>query len=193
MNRNKMMLLAGAMSMAAAVGCSHMYQAKEEMKHEVNHAAAAATVAAVAPGSEYAVVQFEKGSHALSQSGREELNRVAQMGSSTGHKIDQIKILAWADREYPADGSKATKRDVNLADSRADVIKTYIKDDLHTNASIDKHNMAKRPGFFSELVKTDDYKMKKNIQGDSSTPSYESEKLFNGSKESKAIVLITYE
>lgn len=174
-----------------SLGCAHTHQAKEEVVHTVNQAAAAPTVQAVAPGADYAVVKFEKGSHALSQSGREELNRISQMAAKQGRTIGDIKILAWSDREYPISGAKATRRDVSLANDRAEVIKTYIKDDLHTHVSVDKHNMAKRPGFFSELIKTDDYKLKENLQqaGAEST----SEKLFAGSKESKAIVLIKYQ
>lgn len=183
-------LLASALT-ALTFGCSHAHQAKEEVVHTANQVAAAPVVQAVAPTAEYAVVSFEKGSHALSQSGREELSRISQMGAQQGRKIEDIKILAWADREYPNAGAKATKKDVSLADDRADVIKTYIKDDLHSNASVDKHNMAKRPGFFSELVKTEDYKLKKNLQNAPNAAN--SEKLFTGSKESKAIVLITYQ
>ncbi len=191
MFQNKLSIIFTSAGIALVLGCSHANHAKQEMVHDIKQAAAAPVVKAVAPGAEYAVVQFEKGSHALSQSGRDELNRMTQPGANQGRKIEDIKVLAWADREYPVEGTKATKRDVSLADDRADVIKKYITNEMHSNASVDKHNMAKRPGFFSELVKTDDYKLKKNLQN--GTAEANSEKLFSGSKESKAIVLITYQ
>ena len=75
-----------------SLGCAHTHQAKEEVVHTAKQAAVNPTVQAVAPGADYAVIKFEKGSHALSQSGREELNRISQLASKQGRTIGDIKI-----------------------------------------------------------------------------------------------------
>ncbi len=193
MIKTKIATAASIFGLILSAGCSHPRHGKEAVVRETNHVVAAPTVAAVAPGADYAVVQFQKGSHALSEASKAELSRIATLRTTEGRKVNEIKILAWADRDYPTAGSKATKKDVSLADDRADVIKTYIKDDLHSHVGVDKHNMAKRPGFLSELVKTEDYKLKKNLQNADVAPAHNPATLFKGSKESKAIVLITYE
>ncbi len=191
--KNKMIvLLTTGLALALGGGCSHAHHAKEVAVAHVEHAEAAPAVAAVSPGAEYAVVKFQKGSHALSDSGRQEINRIANRSVNEGRKINDIKILAWADREYPNQGIKANSKDVHLAGDRADVIKSYIKHDLNTNAKVDEHNMAKRPGFLSELVKTEDFKIKNKIENSGLTKNGTANP-FLGKKESKALVLITYE
>lgn len=148
--------------------------------------------AAMSGGSEFAVVEFEKGSYALTSEGRATLQKVANVAKNEGRDVDEIKVLAWADREYPADGSKADSRDVNLADDRASVIKTYLKDDLNADIDVDKHNMAKRPGSFSELVKTEDYKIKNNFENSGAAPTTANTDDLR-TKISKAIIVIKYE
>lgn len=144
--------------------------------------------AAMSGGSEFAVIEFDKGSYALSEKGRATLQKVAHAEKKD---IGEIKVLAWADREYPETGIKAEKQQVNLADDRASVIKAYLKDDLKTDADIDKHNMAQRPGAFAELIKSEDFKIKSNFENSGAAPTNSSPDILS-TKVSKAIVVIEY-
>jgi hypothetical protein len=149
---------------------------------------------ALSGGSDYTMIQFKKGSTALTEAGKIALRNLSEEGIKSARSIDDIKVLAWADREYPSEKAKATRRDVKLADERAAVIKTYLKDDLKVSASIDNHNMAKRPGLFSEMMKSDDYKVKKNFEATGAAPTtvVGNEKRILGKKVSKAVVFIKY-
>ena len=82
-------------------------------------------------------------------------------------KVDEIEVLAWADREYPASSERtgATRREVTLAEDRAEVIEDYLEDEIDVSADVDTHNMAKRPGRVSRLFQTDDYKIKATFEG----------------------------
>ncbi|OFZ32052.1 MAG: hypothetical protein A2622_12545 [Bdellovibrionales bacterium RIFCSPHIGHO2_01_FULL_40_29] len=147
-------------------------------------------------GSEFAIIEFEKGSHALTQNGQATLQKVARVAQAEGRKVDEIKVLAWADRDYPEKGVKADRRDINLADDRASVIKTYLKDDLDSTIDIEKHNMALRPSAFGELVKSEDYRIKNDFE---ITDATKQERRADGKpdvlsqKFSKAIIVIKYE
>lgn len=192
MKSNLNITVAALFATALSVGCSHTPASKDVLVREVDHTQASATVAAVLPESEYAVVKFQKGSYELSDSSRQEINRITIRSLSGGRKINEIKVLAWADREYPHQGTKANSKDVLLAGDRADVITSYIKNGLHSVAKVDEHNMAKRPGFLSELVKSEDFKLKNNLENSGFTKN-RSTNPFLGKKESKGLVLITYE
>ena len=186
--KNSMITLT-VLSTILLAGCaSPRRQASEITTRE----SATSRAAAMSGGSEFAVVEFEKGSYALTSEGRATLQKVANITKNEGRDVNEIKVLAWADREYPADGSRANSRDVNLADDRASVIKTYLKDDLNADMDVDKHNMAQRPGSFSELVKTDDYKIKNNFENSGAAPTTANTDDLR-TKVSKAIIVIKYE
>jgi outer membrane protein OmpA-like peptidoglycan-associated protein len=105
-----------------------------------------------------AKIDFAKGSNMLSTSEKAELDSLVKNAREHG-KIDEIKILAWADADYSAEGVKAPSKEVNLADARARAVRTYIRERLSIK-DIDTHNMAKRPGAMAKLFKTDDYELK---------------------------------
>ena len=184
---NKLVLAFTAVAVLA--GCSSTRkQASEITPRDADTARAAA----MSGGSEFAVVEFEKGSYALTEAGRATLQKVANVASSEGREVDEIEVLAWADREYPVSGGKADRRDVSLADDRASVIKTYLTDDLNADVVVDKHNMAQRPGAFSEFVKTEDYRIKNNFENSGTAPTGSAPDIMS-TKVSKAIVVIKYE
>jgi hypothetical protein len=140
-------------------------------------------------GSEYIVVEFEKGSSALNRIDREKLNRLNQNSNKAGREINEITVLAWADREYPQEGTEATRQDIALAEQRADSIKKFLKEDLQTKADVDNLNMAERPGIFSEMMKNESYKTKTAFEETGAAPN-ESQLL--GSKSSKAVIFIKH-
>lgn len=179
--------IAAAVTMAA---CSN-----KPTHVETARAAADTTQAtAISGGSDYTVIEFQKGSDQLTESSREAIRNLSSESAKNNRAIEEVKVLAWADREYPADSTKASKKETQLADRRAEEIKKYIKDDLRLGADVDNHNMAKRPGLFSELIQTDDYKIKTNFEETGAAPTTVTgqRKAILGSKVSKAVIFVKY-
>lgn len=144
-------------------------------------------------GSHYTALQFDRGRSVLNDANKKYLNELARKASRTGREISEIKILAWADREYPGrKNEKAKTRDVILANERAKVIREFIRDDLNTNEPIDVFNMAKKPGLIDQITKDEEYLVKQDIarSGVSATrlPSGET----SYTKAGKVLVIIDY-
>lgn len=151
-------------------------------------------VTSVTEGPHYTSLVFEKGKTVLSKMSKQHLNELAARANREGREIDNIKILAWADREYPDKvESKAPTREVILAKKRAESIKEYLQEDLHAEEKIDSFNMAKRPGLVSKMVRGEEYQLKEEIEHAGASAS----RLDNGnvsySKASKALVIIDYQ
>jgi hypothetical protein len=178
-----------ASAVLLVVGCS------SEPKQASTEAQLAKTSQATAEagGGHYVVVDFAKGGKTLDEADKEKLRNLASQAPHNG-KIAEYEVLAWADREYPTEGQKATSQEVDLAQGRADAIKDFMKKDLSTTESVNGHNMAKRPGSVAELFKTDDYKTKNTFQGTGAAPSDHAtaiNKIEN--KASKAVIFVKYE
>ena len=108
-------------------------------------------------------VNFKKGSFALNETSREALRNMVNRAKTAG-TIDDLKVLAWADVNYPAESSrKISKAERNLAENRADSIRDYVKAELAVS-SIDIYNMAKRPNAVQNLFDTSDATVKKAFE-----------------------------
>lgn len=175
-------------SVILIVGCSSQ---PKQASHESMAKTARAT--AEVGGGQYVVIDFAKGTKSLDDADKEKLRNLASQAPHRG-KIAEYEVLAWADREYPAQGQKATSNETELAQERADSIKDFLKKDLKTTESVNSHNMAKRPGALSEMFKTGDYKTKKTFEGTGAAPSDHAtaiNKIEN--KASKAVIFVRYE
>lgn len=144
-------------------------------------------------GSHYTALQFARGRSVLTDANKKYLNALARKASRTGREISEIKILAWADREYPdRKNEKAKTRDIILANERANVIREFIRDDLHTAEPIDVFNMAKKPGLLDQITKDEEFRVKQDVaqSGVSATrlPSGET----SYTKAGKVLVIIDY-
>lgn len=144
-------------------------------------------------GSHYTAIQFDRGTSVLTEENKKFLNALAKKASRTGREIEEIKVLAWADREYPAGkNEKAKTRDVILANERASVIREFIRKDLNSEEPIDVFNMAKKPGLIEQMTKGEEFKVKQDVamSGVSSTrlPSGET----SYTKAGKVLVIIDY-
>lgn len=106
-------------------------------------------------------IVFNKQSSELSSDGKSQLEDILKAAKGRG-KIDEIKVLAWADGEYPVKGAKGNDAR-KLADERAQEIKGYIEDNTR-NIDLDLHNMAERPYVVQEMLKTSDARVKKSLE-----------------------------
>ncbi len=141
----------------------------------------------------YAALEFPKGKSGLSEMNKKYLNEFARKAARSGKEIQEIKVLAWSDKEYPGQSKvKASVKDILLANARANTIREYIRGDLNTRTQIDVFNMAKKPDLLSSLTKSEDYRVKENVEvsGVSATrlPSGQT----SYTKAGKVLVIIDY-
>lgn len=144
-------------------------------------------------GSKYIMLSFDKGISRLSDSNQQSLASLVQAAREDNRKIDEVKVLAWADREYPNDKTKASQQEITLAENRAKAIQDYLKNNVEGSLDVENHNMAKRPNAMSELFKTEDFAVKTAFEQTSAAPTRsDSSTALLGSKASKAVIYLTY-
>jgi len=190
----KRIAIAALLSLTA-VACSSHKTEKVEKTAAVEHPAKTTEAVQQATdnsGAYYAVLQFDKGTQRLSEESKKDLREFVASAKREGREIDDIKILAWADREYPATGVKLTDRDVKIATERSKSIEKFLKDDLNTDGDYETYNMAKRPNKVSEFFKGDDYKTKRIFERTGAAPSGTDMQAFMNSKASKALIMLDY-
>lgn len=191
MNSRMMVSLAlASMSLVFAAGCSSTAAKK---KPDPATAATEAKATAV-PGTLYTTVVFGKGKSYLDPVSKENLKELTTKAHRSKKPIDEIRILAWADKEYP---DKVTGRsstgDIILASERAQKIKDYLENNLEEKDDIDAYNMAKRPNIMSKVLQNDEFEVKEAFESSGATGSKLPDGSISYTKASKALVIIDYE
>ena len=139
-----------------------------------------------ANASHVAEVTFDKGSFVLTETSRAALTELVRQASATG-KIDDVKVLAFADAAYPSDAKKElSKGEQDLAKKRAEAISTFLKSELKVG-DVDTYNMAERPNAIQKLVNSPEARMKRSLENAGVT-SNEGKSLFG--KTSRAVVMV---
>lgn len=144
-------------------------------------------------GTHYTTVVFLKGQKSLSSSDKKNLTDLASKAHESDKRIDEIRILAWPDKEYPDPKTQPSTSDIQLASERAQEIRNYLEDELKETGDIDSFNMARRPDFLSKLLKDDEFKVKEAFQESGATASKLPDGSVSYTKASKALVIIDYE
>lgn len=134
-------------------------------------------------------ISFDKNSDQLSDSVKTEIRTVVTEASQKG-KIDEVKVLAWSDKEYPAEKGKQTKEEVNLAKNRLKNLKNFLKDELKVS-DVDTHNMTERPNALQKLLNTSDAKVKNAAEATGAAPTAGNTGLFDmKAQASKAAIMV---
>jgi hypothetical protein len=190
----KGIIIAALLSLTTVACSSHKTEEKMVKAEEQPTTKTSVAVQEVADNNSayYAVLKFDKGTQRLSEASKKDLREFVASAQREGRKIDEIKILAWADREYPSTGVKLTDRDVKIATERSKSIEKFLKDDLNTNGDYETYNMAKRPNKVSEFFKGDDYKTKRIFERTGAAPAGTDMQAFMNSKASKALIMVDY-
>lgn len=144
-------------------------------------------------GKQFTTIIFEPGSSILSDTSKNDLLMLTKKLKQERKSIRAIKILSWADKEYPNKIERVSVLDVMLANDRSKKIQKVVEQGIKSiDADVVTYNMAKRPDTWSKIVQDDDYDLKKTFEVSGTT----STRLNNGSlsytKASKAIVIIDY-
>lgn len=188
----KRIAMTALLSLTAVACSSHKTEEKTAHAEMPTKTTQAVQEVAANNGAYYAVLKFDKGTQRLSEASKKDLRDFVASAQREGRKIDEIKILAWADREYPATGVRLTDRDVKIATERSKSIEKYLKDDLNTSGDYETYNMAKRPNKVSEYFKGDDYKTKRIFERSGAAPAGTEMQAFMNSKASKALIMVDY-
>jgi hypothetical protein len=136
-------------------------------------------------------VEFNAGQTGLDDDAKNDLNDLKKEAEQAG-AIEEIRVIAWADKEYPiAEQKRYTRADIRLADERAQNVKNYLERDLHLK-SITTYNMAKRPNLLQEMLKTPGAAIKDTLEKSGAAPHSEADTgLFaEKSKSSTALILV---
>ncbi|MFV8257846.1 hypothetical protein ACNQKP_08565 [Bdellovibrio bacteriovorus] len=135
-------------------------------------------------------ISFDEGKSSLTDSAKDDIRKMVNEAKQKG-KIDELKVAVWADREYPTEGAKASKQDVNLANDRARVVKNFIKDELKVG-SVNTYNMTERPNALQKFMHTDTAKTKTAMEDSGAAPRTQDETGFfnQKAKSSKAVIMV---
>jgi hypothetical protein len=105
--------------------------------------------------------------------------------------IKKVKVLAWADKEYPKTQTKHDPADTELADNRAYEIKKYLKDNLAVS-TVDTFNMTQRPSRIEKVLNTKDVQLKKQVEDESATEDMSKNSAFALRDESSKVLILVY-
>ncbi|MFA6239065.1 MAG: hypothetical protein WC635_17130 [Bacteriovorax sp.] len=136
---------------------------------------------------------FKKGSEELTPASKQQLRDLSKKAMAKG-KIELIRVITWADEEYPtASQRKLSREQLDLAKNRNEEIKKFLNEisGEKIEGDIQLISMAQRPGFFKDLLSSDDAKIKKSLET-AGIPTTEGGTR-KGAKSSRSIVLIHLE
>lgn len=134
-------------------------------------------------------VTFEKNVTGLSEAQKAEIRAAVSEASQKG-KIDEVKVLAWSDKEYPTESGKPGKSDVNLAKDRLRDLKAFLKDELKVS-DVDTYNMSERPNALEKFFHTSDSKVKSAVEAEGAAPTAGNTGLFDmKAQAAKGVVMI---
>jgi hypothetical protein len=178
------------MSLIFAAGCS----TTAAKKKSIEDAQVKEVKVKAIPGTHYTTILFRKGKSSLDSVSKDNLKDLSKRAHESHKKIDEIRILAWADEEYPdkVEG-QAKPSEIILASERAQKIKDYLEEELKESEDIDSYNMAKRPNLLSKLFQNDEYDVKEAFETSGATASKLPDGSVSYTKASKAIVIIDYD
>lgn len=134
-------------------------------------------------------VSFDKSSDKLTDAQKADIRAAIQEAAQKG-KIDEVKVLAWSDKEYPSENGKQTKEEVGLAKKRINYIKSFLKEELKIK-SVDTHNMAERPNSLEKMFNTSDAKVKNTAEASGAAPTEGNTGIFDlKAQASKGVVMV---
>lgn len=159
------MILLGALTLALSACSSNLKNEGREYKptDPAKASIEAKQLAAESEASDVVEVEFNKGQTQLSVDAQKRIDALIAKANTKG-KIDEIKVLVWADREYPSVHTEELSKDQRkLADKRGKEIKNHLKT-IADSSDVDVHSMAERPGLLAEWMGTTDARLKRSLE-----------------------------
>ncbi len=133
---------------------------------------------------------FERKTHTLSEPNRNKIQKLLEESMAAG-KIQEIKVIAWADAEYPSEEKKKlSKEEQKVAADRNTAIQNFIKNQ-NKKLNVSTYSMAERPSSLKEFIGSSEARIKRSLEM-AGIPTGEGSVKFP-SKASKAIVMVVME
>jgi hypothetical protein len=143
-------------------------------------------------GNEYqsnfvAEITFEEGMKHVSANAKEQLRQIYQEAAAQG-VIEMVKVVTWADKEYPSeDKGKLVRDQQKIVEDRNDNIEAFLET-MDDQINVDKFSMAERPGTLRRLFMTKEARIKKSLEA-AGIPTTEDAQAAAGDKASKSIIM----
>lgn len=151
------------LAIIGSFGCTTMRAQDGKGSQSGSTTSAARDVAAEEGASHVVEISFLKNSSELSDENRQSLSNMAD-SAMLNRKIESVKVIVWADEEYPSVRSHGlTRFQTELGDGRAASIKNYLQAKAGVN-DIEIFNMASRPSAIQNLFNTEDSRVKRAME-----------------------------
>lgn len=98
-------------------------------------------------GRDYTVVTFERGSDQLTENEKSNIRSVVEKAKALG-EIENVRIVAWSDKQLPSGREELSKADRDLAKARIDNIENFVKKDLGMRG-VKSYSMAEHKNFIA--------------------------------------------
>ena len=137
-----------------------------------------------------AEISFSKESINLSDSAKKELQEAITSAGKKG-EIRDVRVAAWADKEYTPKGVALAGSQIDLAEKRAESVQSYLKQSLNVS-EVSTINMAERPSGIQNMLKTSGSKTKNTLENSGAAPTGSDQTGLFGlkGKASEAVVMI---
>jgi PBP1b-binding outer membrane lipoprotein LpoB len=110
-----------------------------------------------------AEINFRKSKSDVSKQAKNNLKDLFKKAHAKG-KIQEIKVITWADQEYPSERKDdLSKQQQTLVSKRNKAIEKCISQ-LDNSIKIDSISMAERPSALGEMFSSDDAQIKKSLE-----------------------------
>jgi hypothetical protein len=159
--KNKYLVLSATLFVAGLVGCASSSSVKQtDNQVQSTTSPQVQSAASVTDATFVTELTFQPGSSKLTSAAKSRINELIRDAKASG-KIEDIKVLSWADQEYPSEqAGKLSQAQRNLAEARTKEIRNHISA-ADNDIDVDAYNMAERPGAISRLMGTENAKLKK--------------------------------
>lgn len=108
-------------------------------------------------------LEFQKNKTGLTKTARNDLKALVNKARAKG-KIDEVKVITWADSEYPSVyDKKLSYKQQDLVKKRNRNIENYLEK-VSKGTDVESISMAERPNALAKLFATDEAKIKRSLE-----------------------------
>lgn len=171
--------------------CSSVSKNQEEIQKEIQEEA---RMVGKNNGAYYTILEFEKGTSALTNQSKNEIKEFVHKASVDRKELSGIKILVWADKDYSILKFKHKEAGNKIIEDRTKSIKNYLNENLKMSAVFSTYNMINTPNALREIIEpTSSYKKVFEKTGSLPTQSGGDLASLIEHKSGKALILMNYE
>ena len=114
------------------------------------------------------VINFAPGNVSPDDQAAAALTELAEKAPSVGYGTDEVIILGWSDKDFPPKNDSLTTADRILGEQRIDRVARMVRQ-AFIGAKIRSYNFGASVPWFSKLIQTDDYEVKRALAAASQT------------------------